>query len=294
VYTQLNKQKMTYDQILKDIKSLKIQGAQNIAMKAIEAFGMKIKAGASNKELDKSRKEIFALRSTEPALRNGIRFCLMNKDKYKDVAKEALKYFEDSKIKIAKIGAQKIKNGMIVFTHCHASTVEAILIQAKKEGKKFEVYNTETRPKFQGRITAENLAKAGIKVTHMVDSAGRSMIRKCDLFLFGCDAITSEGFVINKIGTESLIDAALEAHIPAYSCTTAWKFDTDTIKGIPEEIEQRDPNEVWEKAPKNIKIYNPAFEIISPDRFTGIITELGVFKAETMVLEIQKNYPYLI
>jgi len=286
--------KMTYSEILHGIKSLKIQGAQNIAMKAIEAFGMKIREGSSDKELLKSQKEIFALRSTEPALRNGIRFCMMNKGKFKDVSKEALKYFEESKKKIAQIGAKKIKDGMIIFTHCHASTVEAILIQAKKEGKKFEVYNTETRPKFQGRITAENLAKAGIKVTHMVDSAGRSMIRKCDLFLFGCDAITSEGFVINKIGTESLVDAALEAHIPAYSCTTAWKFDTDTIKGIPEEIEQRDPKEIWENPPKNVKIYNPAFEIVNPDKFTGLITELGVFKSETLILEIQKNYPYLI
>jgi len=285
---------MTYSEILRKIKNLEIQGAQNIAMKAIEAFGIKIKEGASNKELEKSRKEIFALRSTEPALRNGIRFCLINKGKYKDVAKEALNYFEESKKKIAKIGAEKIKDGMIIFTHCHASTVEAILIKAKKDGKKFEVYNTETRPKFQGRITAENLAKAGIKVTHMVDSAGRSMIRKCDLFLFGCDAITSEGFIINKIGTESLVDAALEAHVPAYSCTTAWKFDTETIKGIPEEIEQRDPKEVWENPPKNVKIYNPAFEIISPDKFTGTISELGVFKAEILALEVQKNYPYLI
>lgn len=284
---------MTYKEIVRKIKSLEIQGAKNIAIKGVEAFGMKIKETKDTKLLKKYAKEIISTRPTEPGLRNGINFCLNNLDKFKNPAEEAIKHFQDGNKRIAEIGAKKIRNGMIVFTHCHSSTVEAILIKAKKEGKKFEVYNTETRPKFQGRITATELAKAGIKVTHMVDSAGRSMMRKADLFLFGCDAVTSEGFLINKIGTESLADAAQSTGIPAYSCTDSWKFDPETILGHDEEIEQRDSKEVWDKPPKNIKIYNPAFEITRPDKFTGIITEFGIYKAETLVLELQKHYPYL-
>jgi len=284
---------MTYKGIISKIKSLEIQGAKNIAIKGIEAFGLKLKETSDRKLLEKYAKEIIATRSTEPGLRNGIDFCLNNVGKLKDPATEAIKHFKESNKKIAEIGSKKIKNGMIVFTHCHSSTVTNILIQAKKDGKKFEVYNTETRPKFQGRLTAEELAKAGIKVTHMVDSAGRSMIRKADLFLFGCDAISSEGFLINKIGTEALADAAQEAGIPSYSCTDSWKFNPETILGHDEEIEQRDKKEVWDKPPRNVTIYNPAFEITRPDRFTGIITEIGVYKAETLVLELQKHYPYL-
>lgn len=284
---------MTYSEIVRKIKNLEIQGAINIAIKGVEAFGLKLKETTDEKKLKKYMDEIIKTRATEPALRNGLKFCFENRNKLKDPAKEVIKYFKDSKIKIAEIGEKKIKSGMKVFTHCHSSTVEDILILAKKNGKKFEVYNTETRPKFQGRITAANLAKAGIPILHMVDSAGRSMIKKCDLFLFGCDAITSEGFLINKIGTESLVDAANEANIPAYSCTSAWKFDTLTITGKESEIEQRDKKEVWDKAPKGVKIYNPAFEISPPDKFTGIITEIGIFKAETLVTEIQKKYPYL-
>ncbi|MFA7685703.1 MAG: hypothetical protein WCX95_02800 [Candidatus Gracilibacteria bacterium] len=284
---------MTYKEIIRKIKSLEIQGAKNIAIKGVEAFGLKLKETTDRKILEKCAKEIISTRSTEPGLRNGIDFCLNNVGKIKNPAEEAIKHFMKSNDEIAKIGAKKIKNGMIIFTHCHSSTVVAILIQAKKEGKKFEVYNTETRPKLQGRITATELAKAGIKVTHMVDSAGRSMMRKADLFLFGCDAISSEGFLINKIGTESLADAAQASGIPAYSCTDSWKFNPETILGYNEEIEQRDQKEVWDKPPRNVKIYNPAFEITRPDKFTGIITELGVYKAETLVLELQKQYPYL-
>jgi ribose 1,5-bisphosphate isomerase len=285
---------MTYEEIIEKIKSLEIQGAQNIAVKGIEAFGLKMKETSDKTLLQKYADEIIATRSTEPGMRNGINFCLANVGTIENPAEEAIKHFQESNKIIAEIGSKKIKDGMIVFTHCHSSTVEAILVKAHEEGKKFEVYNTETRPKFQGRITATNLAKAGIKVTHMVDSAGRSMIKKADLFLFGCDAITSEGFLINKIGTESLVDAANEAGIPAYSCTDSWKFDTVTIGGVEDPIELRDPNEVWENPPVNVSIYNPAFEVTRPDKFTGIITEIGVYKAETLVLEFQKHYPWLL
>lgn len=284
---------MTYQEIIRKIKNLEIQGAQAVAIKGIEAFGIKLKETTDPNKLKKVIKELISLRSTEPALRNGLKYCFANRYE-KDIIKKAMNYFQTSQELIAEIGAKKIRNGMKIFTHCHSSTVEAILIKAKEQKKVFEVFNTETRPRFQGRITAINLAKHKIPVTHMVDSAGRAIIRKCDLFLFGCDAITSEGHLFNKIGTESLIDAAFEADIDSYSATSSWKFDPETIKGTSTKIEQRNSSEVWDKPPKGVKIFNPAFEIINPDKFTGVITELGIFKAEAMISKFEKAYPYLV
>jgi len=285
---------MTYKEIIRKIKNLEIQGAEKIAVKAVEAFAMKLKETQDLKQLKKYAKELKETRPTEPALRNGINYCLNNYKTHPKISEEVLSHFKKGKEEIAKTGAKKIKNGMIVFTHCHSSTVTKILITAKKEGKKFEVFNTETRPKFQGRITAEELADHKIPVTHFVDSAGRSMIKKADLFLFGCDAITSEGLVINKIGTAMLAESAKDFNIPSYTCTNSWKFNPQTVYGEPEKIEQRDIKEVWDKAPKGVTIYNPAFEITSPDLLTGIISEIGVFKPETFVLQIQENFPWMI
>jgi len=285
---------LTYNQIVKKIKNLEIQGAQKIAVAAVKAFEMKLKKTKNKKELKKYFNELKGLRATEPALRNALSYCFNNYEKKPHVAKEVLKFFKESKEKIAEYGAKKIHDGMIVFTHCHSSTVEAVILKAKKQGKKFKVYNTETRPKFQGRITAKILSKAGIPVEHFVDSAGRKMLRKADLFLFGCDAITSEGKLINKIGTEMLAQAAQDFRIPAYSCTNSWKFNAETIYGFEEEIEERDPKEVWEKPPKGVKIHNPAFEITAPDVFTGVITELGIFKPETLVAIIKDAYPWML
>lgn len=284
---------MEYQEIIDKIKSLEIQGARNVAIAAIDAFGIKLKETQDESELKKAVDELIATRPTEPALRNALKYCLSNYKENSEIAEKAKNHFSESKMKIAEFGAKKIHDGMKVFTHCHSSTVRAILEKAWEDGKKFEVYNTETRPKFQGRITATKLAEKGIAVTHFVDSAGRSMIRKCDLFLFGCDAVTAEGKLINKIGTEMLADAAQESRIDAYSCTNAWKFNPETLYGEEEKIEQRDPNEVWENPPKGVKIYNPAFEVTSPDMFTGVITELGIYKGEALVDAVKEEYSWM-
>ncbi len=283
-----------YEETLQKIKSLEIQGAENIAVAAVQAFAEKLKETQDETQLKKYIAELSSLRETEPALRNALHFCLLNFRADPNVAQTAINYFKTSKERIAEIGAQKIHDGMTVFTHCHASTVTKILLKAWADGKRFTVRNTETRPKFQGRKTAEELAAAGIPVIHSVDSAGRLGMKESDLFLFGADAVTAEGNVVNKIGTTMLVEFANLYQIPVYSCTNSWKFDPATIGGKDEPIEQRDPKEVWENPPAGIKIINPAFELTPADKISGVITELGVFKPETLVTEIKKAYPWMV
>ena len=285
---------MEYQETIDKIKSLEIQGAERIAVAAVKAFAIKLAETKDKKKLIQYYEELKATRPTEPGLRNALRYCLDNFESHPNVTDFVINHFAKSKEKIAEYGSKKIQDGMIVFTHCHSSTVAAIILEAKAQGKNFEVYNTETRPRFQGRITAEKFAKHGIPVTHFVDSAGRSMMRKADLFLFGCDAITSEGKLINKIGTEMLADEARNCKISAYSCTNSWKFEAKTIFGYEEQIEERNKDEVWENPPQGIKIYNPAFEITEPDMFSGVITEIGVYKPESLVQSIKQEYPWMI
>lgn len=285
---------MSINQVSKDIKSLKIQGATQIAIAAVKALGEEIKKGASKKELEKSAAKLIKARETEPALRNALRFCLENFKKNPQIAKKAIDHFEQARKKIIEFGSARIKSGMTIFTHCHSKTVEEIIVHAHKQGKRIHVHNTETRPKFQGRITATAIAKAGIPVDHFVDSAAIEAMRGCDLFLFGCDAITSDGRIINKIGTALMIEVAQKYGIPRYSCTDSWKFDPETMRGKDEVIEERSAKEVWDHAPKGVRIHNPAFEVCDPDKITGVISELGILKPESLVSEIKTAYPWLI
>ncbi len=295
-------------QVIRDIKSLRIQGAQAVANEAVKAIKQTVTATRAKTpntlllELSKTRNLLIKARSTEPCLRNALLYVF--KDLPHDDLRvfkreillniqEAQKHIRDVNRRISDIGSMKIKNGMIVFTHCHSSTVVNILKEAKKQGKRFSVHNTETRPRFQGRITALELSRAGIPVTHFVDSAARLALKKADIMLIGADAITAEGKVINKIGSELFAEVAGRYDIPVYSCTDSWKFDPETIFGFEEPIESRGRKEVWDKAPKEITIDNHAFEIISSESVDGVITELGVFKPEVLVEEIEDEYPWM-
>jgi ribose 1,5-bisphosphate isomerase len=178
-----------------------------------------------------------------------------------------------------------------IFTFCHSSTVVNILKQAKKHGKKFEVFQTETRPLFQGRITARELAEAKIKVTHVVDSAARVALKKADLMLIGCDAISTTR-IYNKIGSEMVAIIAEKYGVPVYVATNSWKFDPETIYGK-EKIEERQGSEVWENPPGGVMIKNFAFEAIDPKLVDGIITELGIFMKKSLISELKKTYPWM-
>ncbi|MCX6742151.1 MAG: hypothetical protein NTX24_03170 [Candidatus Pacearchaeota archaeon] len=273
-----------FNRICKDIKSLKIQGAENVARNALMA--LKFKNDQS------SIKKLIALRPTEPCLRNCMKFATSFEDINKGIH-ETIKIIEDARKKVIKFGANLVQNNTVVFTHCHSSTVVSILIEAKKQGKKFEVYNTETRPNFQGRITAKALINAGIPVTMFIDSSSTSALKEADLFLFGVDAITAQGSVINKIGNKMMAEIAEKYDVPSYACSFSWKFDPKTVLGNIEKLEERDEKEVWPNKPKKLKISNVIFEEIPSHLIKGIITELGVLEPGTFVTEFELRYPFL-
>jgi len=261
----MKNKKKSFNKISKDIQSVKIQGATNIVKSALKAYSL-IPTKASKRKL-------LSLRPTEPMMENILDLAEKGKSE-----KEILQHLEETQNKINKAVLKLIKNKDIIFTHCHSTNVVKALIYAKKKGKKFEVYNTETRPLFQGRKTAKQLKRAGIKVTIFVDSAlgvalsGKQKNKKPSKVFLGADALTRKG-VVNKVGSEVISIIAKKNKIPVYILANSWKF---TKSKIP--MENRKLNEVWDKAPKNIKIKNPAFEFVDKKYISEIVSEYGVMK----------------
>jgi ribose 1,5-bisphosphate isomerase len=289
---------MSFESIVRDIKNMRIQGAQNVAKESINAISEKYRILQQRNETASLKKYMSILektRSTEPCMRNALH-CFYDNIKNKDPAKvvrDIHQHFIISEVCIAEFASKKIKNNSIIFTHCHSGTVIKALLKAKKERKRFVVHNTETRPHLQGRITAKELSKAKIPVVHFVDSAMRVAIKDADIVFLGADAVSSEGFVYNKIGSELVCEVAKDYDIPVYICSDSWKFDAQTIFGFEEIIEQRHAKEVWLNPPSRVKISNYAFEKIAPSLITGIITELGIIRPELLTEEVKKAYPWM-
>jgi ribose 1,5-bisphosphate isomerase len=209
---------------------------------------------------------------------------------------------KDSKQRIAEIGARRFpdsggKKKFVVMTHCHSSVVNRIFLEAKRQGKdNFKVVATETQPILQGRKTVNKLLKNGIDVIHIIDSAMRWAVNNLDvdLIIIGADSITSEGTIINKIGSRLLALVAHEEHVPFYVATPLLKYNPQTSFGLLEKIEMRDPKEIWENPPENLQILNPAFETVSRRYIDGLISEAGIFAPSHVHTYFTKLYPNLI
>jgi len=274
----MNKQKV-FNKIVKDIRNIKIQGARNIAKAALKAYFL-VPGKSSKKKLSFSR-------PTEPMMKNVLDMAEKGISK-----KEILKHFLEAQEKINKYVFKLIKNNDIIFTHCHSTNVLGSLIYAKKKGKKFQVYNTETRPLFQGRKTARELRKAGIEVTMFVDAAVAFAIEKenkkdkiySNKVFLGADALLKKG-VVNKIGSKTIAKIAHDSKIPVYIIADSWKYYPKKIN-----LEMRDFFEVWKKAKKlKINIKNPAFEFIPKKYITKIISELGILDYDSFLRLKRKN-----
>lgn len=253
--------------IISEIKSVKIQGADNIAKAGIKAYLLDPN--------EKNLNEIISARPTEPLLQNSLKIISTSQSE-KKTAQKIIRFIDSSREKIAQEGAKLIKDGMVIFSHCHSSNVLGILKEAKKQGKTFTVHTLEVEPLLQGRITAKELSKAGIKVTLFPDLAAEQAIKEANLFLFGVDAFTKNGLA-NKIGTTLLCRLAKRRGIPRYACGNSLKF-TKKLK-----IELRSAKEVWDVKDKNIKIKNPAFDFVPKNLLTGIISEIGILEPKEFI-----------
>ena len=276
------KNKEKFNKIVEDIEQVKIQGAQNIAKKALEAYKL-----FPNK---RSKKKLLSLRPTEPLLKNILdSFTNENTGSLEENYKKIENHFEETQKKINQLALKLIKNNDVIFTHCHSSTVTKALVYAKEKGRRFQVYVTETRPLYQGRKTARELSKAKIKTTLFVDSAGMLALtktqgtKKVKKFFIGADALLEKG-VINKIGSGMLAQIAHKNKIPLYVFSDSWKYSKEKVK-----MEQRSFKEIWKgkKSQSKITIKNPAFECIEKKYIYSIVSELGIRKYNDFLKKVK-------
>lgn len=219
-------------------------------------------------------------------------------DAYRALEAEATAIYEEDRELCAAIGRQGadlIVDGAGVLTHCNAGalatsgcgTALSVMYAAAGEGRRFQVYADETRPLLQGsRLTAWELAQAGIPVTVICDNVAAQVMRekRINLVIVGADRIARNGDAANKIGTYGVAVLAKAHGIPFYIAAPSSTFDLALASGAEIPIEQRDPAEVVrpfnvQTAPDGVEVYNPAFDVTPADLITGIVTEHGILRA---------------
>ena len=227
-----------------------------------------------------------------------------------EFANEDVRHCQD----IGRHGAELIRSGMNILTHCNAGWLAFVdvgsatgpMYAAQAQGKQFHVYCDETRPRSQGAtLTAWELAQQ--KISHQIiadNAAGHLMQRgEIDLVIVGADRVLGRtGEVANKIGTYTKAVLAARHKIPFYVAIPLSTIDWNLRRGFDIPIEDRHESEVlgaWgiistphsafrsPHSPRRAYVRvanptsgarNPGFDVTPADLITGIITPAGIYK----------------
>jgi len=164
------------------------------------------------------------------------------------------------------------EEGSKVLTHSFSSTVLEALKKASSKVN-LEVYVSESRPLYEGRAMAEELAKGGCKVTLITDASIGHFAKEVDLALTGADTISADGSILNKMGTYLVALAAKRANIPFYIAAETLKIGVSTLFRKPR-LEERSPSQIH-RGLKGLKVRNIYFDVTPPDLVAKIICEHG-------------------
>jgi len=292
-----------------DIASMEVRGAATIADAAADALASQAAAStaetpaAFEAELKAAARRLYETRPTAVSLPNALRFVLW------DMEGESVAALRESVVESAegfqadlaaaqddlgRIGANRLRDGDVVMTHCHSTDALACVKAALDQGKELSAVVKETRPRKQGHITAEQLREWGVPVTLVVDNAARRYLERVDHVLVGADSIAADGSVVNKIGTSGLAVNARDRGVPIVVAAQTIKLHPGTLTGHTVEIENRDETEVLADADRDritdghpgdpdFAVENPAFDVTPPRYVDAIVTERGQFPPESVV-----------
>ena len=300
----------TLDEVVEAIQTLSVRGAPAIGV--CGAIGLAVVAAYATGEAATFHQELrrmaTAIRDARPTAVNlawAVDRVMARVEHQADRAtvlavlrEEATRILDEDRAMcqaIGEHGSALISDGSRILTHCNAGalatggmgTALAPIYVAHGRGHRVAVFADETRPLLQGsRLTAWELARAGVPVTVISDNMAASIMRSgmVDLCLVGADRIAANGDVANKIGTYGVAVLARHHGIPFYVAAPTSTIDPATATGADIVIEQRSPDEVavpfgHRIAPVEAAIHNPAFDVTPAELVSAIITDTGVFRA---------------
>ena len=297
-----------YEQAVSAIREMRVRGAPAIGVTAAYAVAMAARDIPSNDRVEflfalkQACDDIRAARPTAVNLGWAVNR-MMALAESTDAAGEIVPILiaeaeeihrEDEAINrlLGDYGKELMPDGGSVLTHCNTGalatsafgTALGVIRAGWEAGKRFEVFNTETRPWLQGaRLTSWEFQKLGIPATLLADSAAGMLMRqgRIGCVITGADRVAANGDTANKIGTYMLAVLARENGIPFYIAAPTSTIDLALPNGEEIEIEQREPNEVTRfggiaTAPEGVAAVNPAFDVTPHRYIDAIVTEKGV------------------
>lgn len=189
-----------------------------------------------------------------------------------------------------------------------------IIEEAYSNGMDIQVVSKETRPRSQGyRLTVWELTRVGVPTTIITDNMVSISFERLGVnkAILGADRVARDGSVANKVGSADIARLFKYFKAPFYYATSYSTISLDVKRGSDIEIEERSIEEVtypygliakdmkskglisdraleeWppsdsivtcEPGKKQVRIFNPAFDVTPPRFITAIVTDIGILK----------------
>jgi methylthioribose-1-phosphate isomerase len=288
------KRARTVDDVEEAIKTLAVRGAPAIGVFGAYGVAMLRSSIADDAAFAAAAKRIRDARPTAVNLAWAVERVLAADDMQAEaVAIHREQLAMDAAI--ADAGIELIPKNARILTHCNTGpiatagggTALGVILAAQRAGKAPHVFVDETRPLLQGaRLTYFELEQAGVDATLQVDGAAAiAMARQAiDLVIVGADRIARNGDTANKIGTYGLAILAAHHGIPFYVAAPRSTFDFGIESGDGIAIEERPAAEVTtlggtQVAPRDARVYNPAFDVTPGHLVTAFVTEYGIVRS---------------
>jgi len=155
-----------------------------------------------------------------------------------------------------------------IITLSRSGNLLAILKLWHQKNRKIRVVICESRPKFEGRLMAKELASSGIETLLITDAMMNLYVSQVDAAIVGADSILKNGNVINKVGSKSLALLCKEYGKPFFVVSTKDKLSNRS--GFDQKSEN--PREVLDSKIKNLSVSNNYFEEVEKKFITKIFT----------------------
>lgn len=196
-----------------------------------------------------------------------------------DLILDYLEKIKTMRLARAQAAADLFEDGDRVLTHCNTSG--ELLLTARicrEQGKELRFYATETRPYFQGRLTAWEMSRDGFEITLIPDNRAAGLMAEGHVtkVITGSDRVARNGDIVNKIGTSQLARLARLNNIPFLVYV---QEPGDTAEGRDIEIEHRPAEEVTcfrgdKIYPEGTAAFYPAFDL-TPSEFVYKLITFG-------------------
>jgi methylthioribose-1-phosphate isomerase len=299
IYLQLK----STEQVAKAIEEMAIQGAFSISIAAGYGLALSAPQGVVSNiaGLELAATRLIQTRPTGLAIARMMKACLREaKRAVKNglpLQSQIISLVDQAATVLAKQGYETGKNacdllgdGATILTQCFPDrSYVYLLMETARRGKTINVVCSETRPYLQGaRLTALCAQQAGFNTKVITDGMGGLLMRQgeIDAFVTAADRVCMDGTVCNKVGTYQYALAAHANDVPYYTLRQSGP-DRESASEADIELEYRNGEEIvnWagvRTAPIGVEGYYPSFDITPPELVTKIITDRGVFDANTI------------